>query len=71
MNTTERFRIPMLAVFTLPWLAWRLGPTEHWAPLPHGPGHGSTHFMRTQFLSRGQSSSSTHSGLQFSYGLPK
>ena len=33
MNTTERFLIAMLVVFTLPWLAWRLGRTEHWAPL--------------------------------------
>ncbi|MDP2005190.1 MAG: cation:proton antiporter [Rubrivivax sp.] len=33
MNTTERFLIAMLVVFTLPWLVWRLGRTEHWAPL--------------------------------------
>ncbi|MBA4177573.1 MAG: cation/H(+) antiporter [Leptothrix sp. (in: Bacteria)] len=33
MNTTERFLIAMLVIFTLPWLAWRLGRTERWAPL--------------------------------------
>ena len=33
MNTTERFLIAMLVVFTLPWLVWRLGRTERWAPL--------------------------------------
>jgi len=33
MNTTERFLIAMLIVFTLPWLVWRLGRTERWAPL--------------------------------------
>ena len=33
MNTTERFLIAMLVVFTLPWLVWRLGRTDYWAPL--------------------------------------
>ncbi len=33
MNTTERFLIAMLVVYTLPWLVWRLARTEHWAPL--------------------------------------
>ncbi len=33
MNTTERFLIAMLIIFTLPWLVWRLGRTEYWAPL--------------------------------------
>jgi Kef-type K+ transport system membrane component KefB len=33
MNTTELFLIAMLVVFTLPYLVWRLGGTEHWAPL--------------------------------------
>jgi Kef-type K+ transport system membrane component KefB len=33
MNTTERFLVAMLIVFTLPYLLWRLGRTEYWAPL--------------------------------------
>jgi Kef-type K+ transport system membrane component KefB len=33
MNTTELFLIAMLIVFTLPYLVWRLGRTEYWAPL--------------------------------------
>ena len=33
MNTTERFLIAMLLVFSLPYLVWRLGRTEYWAPL--------------------------------------
>ena len=33
MNTTERFLIAMLIIFTLPWLVWRLGRTDYWAPL--------------------------------------
>jgi Kef-type K+ transport system membrane component KefB len=33
MNTTELFLVAMLVVFTLPWLVWRLGRTDHWAPL--------------------------------------
>ena len=33
MNTTERFLVAMLIVFTLPYLVWRLGKTDYWAPL--------------------------------------
>lgn len=33
MNTSERFLIALLVVFSLPWLLWRLGRTERWAPL--------------------------------------
>jgi len=33
MNTTELFLVAMLIVFTLPYLIWRLGHTEYWAPL--------------------------------------
>ena len=33
MNTTETFLIAMLIVFTVPWLVWRLGRTDHVAPL--------------------------------------
>jgi Kef-type K+ transport system membrane component KefB len=33
MNTTELFLLAMLIVFTLPYLVWRLGRTEYWAPL--------------------------------------
>ncbi len=33
MNTTELFLIAMLIVFSLPYLIWRLGRTEYWAPL--------------------------------------
>ena len=33
MNTTERFLIAMLIVFSVPYLVWRLGRTEFWAPL--------------------------------------
>ena len=33
MNTTERFLIAMLVVYTLPYLVWRLGKTEYFAPL--------------------------------------
>jgi Kef-type K+ transport system membrane component KefB len=33
MNTTERFLVAMLIVYTLPYLVWRLGRTEHFAPL--------------------------------------
>ena len=33
MNTTELFLIAMLIVFSLPYLLWRLGRTDHWAPL--------------------------------------
>ena len=33
MNTTELFLIAMLIIFSLPYLLWRLGRTDHWAPL--------------------------------------
>ena len=33
MNTTELFLIAMCLVFTVPYLLWRLGRTDHWAPL--------------------------------------
>ena len=33
MNTTELFLVAMLIVFTLPYLVWRLGRTDYWAPL--------------------------------------
>ena len=33
MNTTELFLVAMLIVFTMPYLVWRLGRTEYWAPL--------------------------------------
>ena len=33
MNTTELFLIAMLIVFTAPYLVWRLGRTDYWAPL--------------------------------------
>ncbi len=33
MNTTEIFLIAMAVIFTVPWLIWRLGRTDHWAPL--------------------------------------
>jgi Kef-type K+ transport system membrane component KefB len=33
MNTTELFLIAMLIVFTVPYLVWRLGRTDYWAPL--------------------------------------
>jgi len=33
LNTTELFLVAMLIVFTLPYLVWRLGRTEYWAPL--------------------------------------
>ena len=33
MNTTERFLVAMLVIVALPWLVWRLGRTEYWAPL--------------------------------------
>ncbi len=33
MNTTELFLVAMLIVFTLPYLVWRLGKTDYWAPL--------------------------------------
>jgi Kef-type K+ transport system membrane component KefB len=33
VNTTELFLIAMLIVFSIPYLVWRLGRTEYWAPL--------------------------------------
>ena len=33
MNTTEIFLIAMTIIFTVPWLIWRLGRTDYWAPL--------------------------------------
>ncbi|MCP5267942.1 MAG: cation:proton antiporter [Zoogloeaceae bacterium] len=33
MNTTELFLIAMAIIFTVPWLVWRLGRTDYWAPL--------------------------------------
>lgn len=33
MSTTELFLVAMLIVFTIPWLLWRFGKTEYWAPL--------------------------------------
>ena len=33
MTTTEIFLIAMLLVFTVPWLIWRLGKTDYYAPL--------------------------------------
>lgn len=33
MNTTEIFLIAMAIIFTLPFLIWRLGRTDYWAPL--------------------------------------
>jgi hypothetical protein len=33
MNTTEIFLIAMAIIFTLPWLIWRIGRTDYYAPL--------------------------------------
>ena len=33
MNTTEVFLIAMLIIFTVPYLIWRVGRTEYFAPL--------------------------------------
>ena len=33
MNTTEVFLIAMTIIFTVPWLIWRLGRTDYYAPL--------------------------------------
>ena len=33
MNTTEIYLIAMTIIFTVPYLVWRLGRTDHWAPL--------------------------------------
>ena len=33
MNTTAIFLIAMAIIFTAPWLIWRLGRTDYFAPL--------------------------------------
>ncbi len=33
MNTTEIFLLAMLLIFSVPYLVWRLGNTDYWAPL--------------------------------------
>jgi Kef-type K+ transport system membrane component KefB len=33
LNTTELYLVAMLVVFTVPYLIWRLGRTDYWAPL--------------------------------------
>ena len=33
MNTTEVFLIAMTIIFTIPYLIWRVGKTEYYAPL--------------------------------------
>ena len=33
MNTTEIFLIAMILIFAVPWLIWRVGRTEYYAPL--------------------------------------
>ena len=33
MSTVERFLIALVIVYTVPWVIWRFGRTEHWAPL--------------------------------------
>ncbi len=33
MNTTETFLIAMTIIFTVPWLVWRVGKTDYYAPL--------------------------------------
>ena len=33
MNTTEIFLIAMTIIFTVPYLIWRVGRTDHYAPL--------------------------------------
>jgi Kef-type K+ transport system membrane component KefB len=33
MSPTEVFLLAILIIFTLPWLVWRLGRTDYWAPL--------------------------------------
>src|SRR5690606_18911270 len=33
MNTTEIFLIAMAIIFSVPYLIWRLGKTDYWAPL--------------------------------------
>lgn len=33
MSPTEIFLLAILIIFTLPWLVWRVGRTDYWAPL--------------------------------------
>ena len=33
MSPTEVFLLAILIIFTLPWLVWRVGRTDYWAPL--------------------------------------
>jgi Kef-type K+ transport system membrane component KefB len=33
MNTTEIFLLAMLLIFSIPYLIWRVGKTDYWAPL--------------------------------------
>lgn len=33
MSATEVFLLAILIIFTLPWLVWRVGRTDYWAPL--------------------------------------
>jgi Kef-type K+ transport system membrane component KefB len=33
LNTTEIFLLAMVLIFALPWLIWRLGRLDYWAPL--------------------------------------
>ncbi|MGL4900794.1 MAG: hypothetical protein ACRC4U_12040, partial [Shewanella sp.] len=33
MTTTELFLLAMVIIFTIPYLIWRLGRTDYWAPL--------------------------------------
>lgn len=33
MSTTEIFLVAMVIIFTIPYLVWRLGKTDYWAPL--------------------------------------
>jgi Kef-type K+ transport system membrane component KefB len=33
LNTTEIYLIALIIIFALPWLVWRLGRTDYWAPL--------------------------------------
>lgn len=33
MNLTEIYLIALLIIFAVPWLVWRLGGTDYWAPL--------------------------------------
>lgn len=33
MNLTEIYLIALLIIFAVPWLVWRVGRTDYWAPL--------------------------------------